>query len=158
MGARPIGLLLAAGLLGCGTRPCKEGTVQLALVFDPVAAAADALRFRVSVDGGTKTSEVARAPGRGDDTVTISFASGYPANRAVTVEVTALLRGAAGSFRLESLPSQNSFQFRGSLPRLGTMRFVDDDRAASSLQYAGPVLAALLRHLYQLARNERKLL
>jgi hypothetical protein len=89
---------LAATLLalsGCGgTKACTSKTMLLTVTLGSLAASADNLEVEVLVDGETSHhTSIARAAGTTTGTIEISFPSGYPTGKSVTVTVTAAAAG-----------------------------------------------------------------
>lgn len=78
--------------IGCGqTRPCKEGTVFLAITLQGVAQNAQKLQVQlVGAAGKTVAGTVPHTPGQAGGTIEVGFDNGYPSEQTVTITVTAL--------------------------------------------------------------------
>ncbi len=72
-----IALLVA----GCGTRPCRDGTVFLTIAYDAASAAADHVELHVTVGSASLVTTVPHDPGAATGTVEIDFANGYPSGK-----------------------------------------------------------------------------
>lgn len=88
-----ISIALATSLVGCSTRDCKPGTVQVQLAFSGGSEAADALQFSVTVGANAPVQTTINHPaGHSPDTTQLTF-SNYPAGQSLVVSVTATSGG-----------------------------------------------------------------
>ncbi len=86
---RTLAMVLVLAMVGCGTRPCKHGTVLLSLRFSNGAEQADFVDVGVSIDGSSPvTQSAAHTMSATAGTLELDFST-YPANKAITIEVTA---------------------------------------------------------------------
>jgi hypothetical protein len=87
-------IALALTLFGCGSLPCSSGTLFLNLSFLGAAQGADTLDLSIAIDGQLEGHRIVhRGSGQNDDSVSVDFASGYPAAHAIVVKVVALAAG-----------------------------------------------------------------
>jgi hypothetical protein len=87
-------LLVALGAAGCGDGSnCKEGTLSLGLELDTGTDVADSVTIVITVDGKAMTSVQPHAPGQTFSNVEIDFPAGYPADKTVSLDLTASLTG-----------------------------------------------------------------
>ncbi len=83
---------MLTALAGCGTLPCKDGTVLAELTLEGAAAAADQFTVHATLDGEQWNAGLAHRPGTTEGTLELDFAHGYPAGSILSFTIDAQSR------------------------------------------------------------------
>jgi cysteine-rich repeat protein len=95
-----------AAAVGCGTNPCKQGTLLVTLTFTEGAREADTLDITVRRGSAIPVSQpFAHSPDVSSGTIEIDFPHGYPAGERVEVTVIARKDGVTVATGMEVIPA-----------------------------------------------------
>jgi hypothetical protein len=83
------GIIMAALLTGCGTGPCKSGTVRVNVQMDNTVNA-DKLVMEMTVGETTTSGSLPLMPGTRNGAFDVAFPAGYPVDEMLTLVVKAM--------------------------------------------------------------------